>query len=255
MTIGNIALGNDDFSPALEITLLSSLEFKQDCLFILTGAKRHDCVLDHTSSTTGRSTVLHSTITLAKKGDRLTFKYPEYGFRTYLCYCPCNEKKLTSTQKSRLGKSLPGYHHIRTFESESNTIRITKGPEYSSLNHVSTFLNMTWQTSTDMNDMGIRLCPTSETDLKATPMEIISSPVNDGTIQFTPKGPIIVLRTRQTIGGYPRIFNVVDVDIDRLAQYAPHQIIRFEEITINNARRLLLQKADDIRNLKQTFLT
>ena len=66
------------------------------------------------------------------------------GFELIYVIAHATKKKLTSTQQVRLGKSLPEYQHIRTFESKSNAIRITKGPEYSFLNNVSTFLNMPW---------------------------------------------------------------------------------------------------------------
>ena len=61
---------------------------------------------------------------------------------------------------------------------------------------------------------------------------MISSPVADGTVQMSPSGPIILLRDRQTIGGYPRIFNVISVDINRLAQLGPRDFIKFQMLKI-----------------------
>jgi len=39
--------------------------------------------------------------------------------------------------------------------------------------------------------------------------------------------PIVLMRDAQTIGGYPRIANVVESDMDRLAQLKPQEKIRF----------------------------
>ncbi len=41
----------------------------------------------------------------------------------------------------------------------------------------------------------------------------------NGTVQLTQSEPIILLKHRQTIGGYPRIFNVIYADVDLLVQY------------------------------------
>ncbi len=78
---------------------------------------------------------------------------------------------------------------------------------------------------------------------------MISEAVSDGTIQLTPEGPIILLRHRQTVGGYPRIFNVITADLDLLGQYAPHQIIRFKEVTRDQAHSLLTKKNATIEKI------
>jgi len=64
---------------------------------------------------------------------------------------------------------------------------------------------------------------------------MLSSPVVDGTVQLTPHGPIVLLRERQTIGGYPRVFVVADVDVDVLGQYAPRRAVRFARISCEEA--------------------
>ena len=45
-------------------------------------------------------------------------------------------------------------------------------------------------------------------------IEMISKHVTDGTIQLAPSGPIVLLRHRQTVGGYPRIANVIEAYIN-----------------------------------------
>ena len=71
---------------------------------------------------------------------------------------------------------------------------------------------------------------------------MISEAVADGTIQLTPKGPIVLLKHRQTVGGYPRVFNVISADIDLLGQYAPNQILRFSKVSLDHALNIALQK-------------
>ena len=80
---------------------------------------------------------------------------------------------------------------------------------------------------------------------------MISGPVTDGTVQLTPKGPIILLRQRQTVGGYPRVFNVIDPDVDLLAQYRPDQTLQFRPIDFNEAQAIKAQYNRDLDRLKE----
>ena len=102
-----------------------------------------------------------------------------------------------------------------------------------------------------MDPMGIRISrPEVQLELKnKNPM--ISSAVADGTVQLTPAGPIILMWHRQTIGGYPRIFNVISADIDMLAQYPPGSLIRFLPVTIAEAVKALKKQQQDLKRLKE----
>ena len=52
--------------------------------------------------------------------------------------------------------------------------------------------------------------------------EILSSPVTFGTIQVPNGGqPIILMADRQTTGGYPKMGNIISVDLPLLAQLKP----------------------------------
>jgi len=229
MQIGNIMLGNADFARAVEIVFAPALEFQQDGLFVLTGARRQ-----HASLQSGPDTVAvrHDTVEHAHKGDRLLLGETAYGLRTYLCFTPCNEG---SPAPSILGRTRPAYKEINTFADPENRIRIIPGPEHSLLKSPQEFLDQPWSTTQEMSDMGIRLSCLGPNPPAVKHTTMVSEPVNDGTIQLTPKGPIILLRQRPTIGGYPRIFNVIAPDIDRLAQYGPNQVIRFREVSLEEA--------------------
>lgn len=83
--------------------------------------------------------------------------------------------------------------------------------------------------------------------------QLISAPVCDGTIQMTPSGPIVLLRDRQTTGGYPRVFVVVGADLDLMAQYGPNRIIRFTRVSLDEARRIARTKQRDLELLRRRF--
>lgn len=91
-----------------------------------------------------------------------------------------------------------------------------------------------------MDKMGMRLA--GKHRLKCNLANMVSEAVADGTVQLTPSGPIVLLRHRQTTGGYPRIFNVITADIDLLGQYGPNQVIRFSQVSREEACEFARQK-------------
>ena len=99
--------------------------------------------------------------------------------------------------------------------------------------------------------MGLRLEGGAE--LQAETGSLISDAVADGTVQLTPKGPIILLKHRQTVGGYPRIYNVISADVDLLAQFAPGQSLRFRKVALVEAVAAALQKRAQLEALCRRY--
>ena len=66
---------------------------------------------------------------------------------------------------------------------------------------------------------------------------IISEGITFGAVQVPPDGqPIILLKERQTIGGYPKIGSVLPVDCFMLAQMVIGSSVRFEVIGVEDAQ-------------------
>ncbi|MGE6548929.1 biotin-dependent carboxyltransferase family protein [Bacillus mycoides] len=83
-------------------------------------------------------------------------------------------------------------------------------------------------------------------------IEILSSPVTFGTIQVPNGGqPIILMADRQTTGGYPRIGNVISVDLPLLAQLKPGDYVTFEKITMEDAAQLYIKQETSMSLLKK----
>ena len=75
----------------------------------------------------------------------------------------------------------------------------------------------------------------------SAPVELKSEGVAFGTIQLPPSGaPIILMADRQTTGGYPRIGEVVSVDLPLVAQLKPSDRLTFRAISLEEAQRLYL---------------
>ena len=86
--------------------------------------------------------------------------------------------------------------------------------------------------------MGIRLSGPRLTD--GVGKERLSSAVVPGTIQVPPDGqPIILMVDAQTIGGYPRLGQVIAADLPKLAQLRPGQSVQFQRVDRDEATRAL----------------
>ncbi|WP_242917701.1 biotin-dependent carboxyltransferase family protein [Pontibacter liquoris] len=135
-----------------------------------------------------------------------------------------------------------------------NVIRVVKGPEYDLFAGSSTedFWQSDYKVSSHSDRMGYRL--NGPTLALATPAELLSGAVTFGTIQVPPDGnPIVLLADHQTTGGYPRIAQVVTADFPKLAQVPPGRDIRFEEISLEEAHLLYIQREKAIESLRSAL--
>jgi antagonist of KipI len=99
--------------------------------------------------------------------------------------------------------------------------------------------------SPDSDRMGVRL---DGPELKREDeTDLISEAVAPGTIQVPPSGkPILLLGDCQTIGGYPKIAHVITVDLGVAAQLRAGDRVRFSEVSLQDAHRLLLERERDL---------
>ncbi|WP_242302640.1 biotin-dependent carboxyltransferase family protein [Bacillus cereus group sp. BfR-BA-01361] len=82
--------------------------------------------------------------------------------------------------------------------------------------------------------------------------EILSSPVTFGTIQVPNGGqPIILMADRQTTGGYPRMGNIISIDLPLLAQLKPGDYVSFEKISLEEAEQLYIEQEVNMNLLKK----
>jgi len=85
-------------------------------------------------------------------------------------------------------------------------------------------------------------------------LELVSSAVDFGTIQLLPDGQIIILMAdHQTSGGYPRIGNVISVDLPILAQCGANDTIKLKAILVEEAEELLILQEKEIKKLKASI--
>jgi antagonist of KipI len=72
---------------------------------------------------------------------------------------------------------------------------------------------------------------------------MITEGVSLGAVQVPAGGsPIILFVDQQTTGGYPKIANVISADLHRVGQLRPRDEVRFEQVTFETARSLLVDQ-------------
>ncbi|MBP1988799.1 5-oxoprolinase subunit C family protein [Paenibacillus eucommiae] len=84
--------------------------------------------------------------------------------------------------------------------------------------------------------------------------EMLSEPVTFGTVQVPPDGqPIVLMADRQTTGGYPKIAQVITVDLPLMAQAQIGSKIRFQLTDLRDAQELHLLAQYNVQLLKASI--
>lgn len=218
---GTELLGDD--AECYEFSTLNPvIQFTEDCSFVITGAHRDMRLSDRV--------IERAKVITAKAGDILKFKKAHKGFRTYISIATGHRNILTRQ---------PFYKY--TWQDKDGYIRVIEGPEFHLLEDPEQMLS-TWKVGAH-NDMGMRLIGNTVSRKR---FDMVSSPVADGTVQLSPSGPIILLRNRQTVGGYPRVLNVISADVDMLAQYHLNNTLKFRLVSMEEAIEVNKLKADEL---------
>jgi antagonist of KipI len=175
----------------------------------------------------------------------------------------------TSTLRSEIWVSkwfvnLTTFRKLSNFEDDA-TLRVLPGPEFHWWEKAQQqqFFNTPFFVSKQRDRMGVRL----ETTLSVSNLTtfeklsnlgnlgetktMLSTAVAPGTVQVPPDSqPIALLADAQTTGGYPRIAQVVAVDIRRLAQIPSGKTVRFQLIALEDAERLFFEQENLLRKIQ-----
>ena len=136
----------------------------------------------------------------------------------------------------------------------SPVLRVTEGPQSEQFPEEvrESFFRATFRVSEESDRMGLRLEGPRLAIRSAG--EMITEGVCLGAIQVTSSGqPIILSVEQQTTGGYPKIANVIGVDLHRLGQLRPRAEIRFERTSFAVARSLWIEQERLLNSPEQLF--
>jgi len=122
---------------------------------------------------------------------------------------------------------------------KKNVIRVLKGPQFDYFSESSKkeFFFKEYKITNLTDRMGMRLEGKVLKNIVST--NIRSEGITKGAIQVPEDGqPIVLLTDHPTIGGYPKIANVISADYDLLVQKIPGTNISFKCIELQEAERL-----------------
>ena len=133
---------------------------------------------------------------------------------------------------------------------QTDSIKITKGLEWNKFTPEAQkdLLTDSFCILPQSNRMGYRL--KGKALFLNEKFEMISTAVSRGTIQVTPDGnPLILMADAQTTGGYPRIGQVTETDMDILAQKRPGESIVFELVSLESSIDNLVAQEQKIKQV------
>jgi len=274
LQLGNRLVGNPPGAAALEMTLTGgTFGFPEGAVFALTGA-------DFPAALNGNP-IAHWTSHSAPPASKLSLGPTANGARCYLCFAGAIEVPLfLGSASTHLLSGLGGFHGRalrrgdilkigapiapitgRTVCPDAleklkrrKILRVTEGPQKSWFPEAAhrVFLESTFHVTEEANRMGLRLSGPSLALVHNR--ELVSEGTPLGAIQVTPSGQTIILFVeQQTAGGYPKIANIIGVDLPSVGQLRPRDSVRFQLASFAEARAAWLEQQDFLQSEKRLF--
>ena len=242
--MGNELVGNTVPQPVIEITAFDfSMSSTVDIAISITGASA-DISIDSVPIDAWKPTILRA-------GKMLSVEKIRDGLKVYIAIsggvdAPAILGSCAIDTVGMIGERLrPGQQLLLKdprisldlcYGSPWN-IRVCDGCDLEIFKaHLEQFYQTDYIVSSDSNHVGIRLEGIPIVGHK--PTEVISHGVCVGSIQIVPSGnPIIIMKGRGGTAGYPIIAVVASIDIGRLSQARPGEMVRFTRISVDEAIR------------------
>jgi len=252
MTLNSL-LQNQSNTNCIEITMGGlKLEAWGSCVIAVTGADAGFCI----NSVKQNIWRTHN----IKKGDILEFGYARSGVRIYFGVKGGFDIKKelgsnSTTLKEEIGQSLKKGDLLKFSHDETEDyyvslkekfmplypreleVRVILGYQNSFFKseEIEKFFSQTYTVSPQFSRMGYRL---EGEPIKCDIGGIISEGISFGAIQIPKDGkPIILLKERQTIGGYPKIGSALPIDCFKLSQLKAGERLKFKAIEIEEAQK------------------
>ena len=162
---------------------------------------------------------------------------------------PNNGKKINVKDKVFFKKDRQQKNNflINILSKKNNVIRVLRGPQFNYFSKTAQeeFFSREYKITNLTDRMGMRLEGKVLENIVST--NIRSEGITKGAIQVPADGqPIILLTDYPTIGGYPKIANVISADYDLLIQKIPGTNIKFKCIELKEAEEAFKTYYDNI---------
>jgi antagonist of KipI len=278
LRVANLLVGNEESVAGLEITLGGlQLRFADQRIVAWCGGE-FDVRVGSTSVPAGHAALINA-------GEELKFNHPKTGCRCWLAISGGIDAPTVLGSRStdlrasfggfegravRDGDELPLGNFRRSQTAAAGRIsswsapepwsqtasanpilQVVRGPDWDRFgaSTLQRFTSESFAVSPDSDRMGVRFdgpeLPRSDD------VDLISEAASPGTIQVPPSGrPILLLGDCQTIGGYPKIAHVITFDLPVAAQLRAGDHVRFSEVSLTDAHRLLLQREREFERFR-----
>ncbi len=137
-------------------------------------------------------------------------------------------------------------------------IRVMPGPQTGLFPQeiLQTFEATSFRRSARANRQGVRLDHDGAPFSVGAQLNQVSDFIAEGDIQMTGDGtPYVLLADCQTMGGYPRIGTVLPVDLPRIAQAMPGQVLTFRMVSLDEAGALWQSDEAALAQIKKRLET
>jgi antagonist of KipI len=278
LRVANLLVGNDESAAGLEITFGGlQLQFADERIVAWCGGD-FDVQGGSRSLPAGHATRLQAC-------EELKFGRPQIGCRSWLAISGAVDVPIVLGSRStdlranfggfggralrdgdvlQLGarpvSPIPATERISSWSASkpwsqtavsTPVLRFVRGAAWDLFNDVTIqrLTSEAFAVSPDSDRMGVRLDgPELRRD---NDVDLISEAVAPGTIQVPSSGkPILLLGDCQTIGGYPKIAHVITVDLGIAAQLRAGDRVRFSEVSLADADRLLLERESELKRFR-----
>jgi antagonist of KipI len=281
LRVANLLVGNDSGEAALEITLLGpTLRFQRDATIAVCGG-------DLAPAVNGIPLPQQRPVQLVA-GSVLSFGSARGGCRAYLAAAGGFDLPEVMGSRStylparfgghqgralRAGDVLPlrgtcpsPPYRMPTFYGDLRaprwsaglrrdyavpvTVRVVRGPEFTELEPASRdrVFTQEFEVTSHSDRMGYRLLGTPLAFCNYR--EMLSRGVSCGMVQVPPTGcPLVLMADCATTGGYPRVAQVIAVDLPLMAQLKPGDTLQFQEVTLEEAHALYRRQEEELARL------
>jgi 5-oxoprolinase (ATP-hydrolysing) subunit C len=261
--IANALVGNAAGAAVLELAGFGGIyEAESEMAIGLAGAlmpARVECRHE-----AGRTLSIPCATTL-KVGERLILGATAVGFRLYVgTNGGWRTSKVLGSRSSEqpilagdllpagLSRTAERRTEPRPIAGPDRAIRYVDGPN-ARLIEASILERSEYRLGRESNRMGLRL-EGHRIAIEDQPNSL-SMPVGPGAIQIAGGLPIVLGPACGTMGGYPQVGHVLSVDLNRLAQARPGDVVRFRRVEIAEAHAIDRVYRADLRSLTLRLAT
>ncbi len=246
LRVANLLVGNDESEAGLEITLGGlRIRFDDERIVAWCGGE-FDVRVGSTSLPAGHATFISA-------GEELILNRPKLGCRSWLTISGgiavpivlgSRSTDLRGNFGGMKGRALRDGDVISlgTIRRSPAFATLRRGRQTAATEKVSSWsAPVEWTTTAKKNPV-LRFIQD---------VDLVSEAVAPGTIQVPPSGkPIVLLGDCQTIGGYPKIAHVITLDLPIAAQLRAGDTVRFQEISLADAHRLLYERERELERFR-----